>query len=510
MREDDAFDEADPAETLETWTREADLDKALDAAANREEGTTVQEVVTKRLRILNLEAKRVGSMDAGLKDFENLRILNLDHNLLEAVNLGCLPPKIQMLSAYACDATKIVLPSLEAETTMLWKLQRLWLGCNNIDYVPSELGDLCPSLMSVDLSYNAISSFSSVLPALRPLLQLKHLSLCGCPLALMPAYRDVFVGVLRQLAYLDESPLPAPATPAKVCRQRLHARPVTDCWSPFQAEGNAVREKFGLHPEDDPFVLEALDIAKASDAEGTFAIRVRLESAEGLPELEMPELPSQASDTKKGKKDDTVKETPKPSARIKVRASLPPSLCPRSSAGGEAMGPSWGVNVDFKLPEDSVGENDSTGEEVLPAEKDLLVQLPSSALVRDHILLHGLELQVFKVAASPPTQVTEEALPDENAEGDVEVPKTEQDVVEEEILVGRGVVPTESLLSTRLLGAIAVAPSNDGKIGLAVETHASVHERCLLSIETTCLRKAAEDKVRSFCECEAWLRPFMN
>mmetsp|Transcript_33020 Transcript_33020/g.76390 ORF Transcript_33020/g.76390 Transcript_33020/m.76390 type:complete len:523 (-) Transcript_33020:94-1662(-) len=111
--------------------------------------------------------------------------------------IGVLPPNLCGLAAHANQLRSMA----PAETHEC--LLSVGLGFNRITELPSDLGRLYPSLLALDLSYNAIGDLDATLQALSGLLNLTHLTLTGNPMTLLPFYRRRVIFSLTGLKQLD-------------------------------------------------------------------------------------------------------------------------------------------------------------------------------------------------------------------------------------------------------------------------------------------------------------------
>ena len=70
--------------------------------------------------------------------------------------------------------------------------------------IPPAVAAHYPSLLALDLSYNAINDLDAALHALSGALNLTHLTLTGNSVALLPFYRRRVIFALTGLKQLDE------------------------------------------------------------------------------------------------------------------------------------------------------------------------------------------------------------------------------------------------------------------------------------------------------------------
>mmetsp|Transcript_7271 Transcript_7271/g.18535 ORF Transcript_7271/g.18535 Transcript_7271/m.18535 type:complete len:494 (+) Transcript_7271:68-1549(+) len=148
--------------------------------------------VAKTLRVTDAG---IDVMDDGLTAFTSLTFLDLSSNAISEI--GVLPPNLCGLAAHANQLRSMA----PAETHEC--LLSVGLGFNRITELPGDLGRLYPSLLALDLSYNAIGDLDATLQALSGLLNLTHLTLTGNPMTLLPFYRRRVIFSLTGLKQLD-------------------------------------------------------------------------------------------------------------------------------------------------------------------------------------------------------------------------------------------------------------------------------------------------------------------
>lgn len=178
---------------FERWSPELDAIIALPKSQQTLLG------VYGRLRTLHLIELKITSIDSFFPIYlQQLDVLDLSGNQLS--RLQHLPPKISQLDAYNNRIDVIDQPALPES------LIHLGLGCNTIATFPQ-----CPlpALMSLDLSFNNLTSLVQVAAALPSVRSLRHLFLQGNPMTLCVSYRQVILSVAPELEILDEIPVAA-------------------------------------------------------------------------------------------------------------------------------------------------------------------------------------------------------------------------------------------------------------------------------------------------------------
>jgi hypothetical protein len=145
---------------------------------------------------VNLYNKNIKVLDDGLANLTSLHSLGLTGNCLES--LTNLPPALRVINIYA---NKLRTLNISRNPP---PLLHMGLGFNFL----SSCCDLqsITTLVSLDLSYNQISSLRCIIP-LTSLSSLKHLRLLGNPLCLSLAYPFVILNRFPQLLELDGLPM---------------------------------------------------------------------------------------------------------------------------------------------------------------------------------------------------------------------------------------------------------------------------------------------------------------
>lgn len=129
--------------------------------------------------------------------FTNLAFLDVSRNSLTAIDN--LPPQLKFLKAYNNKIQSVTCRKMPS-------LVFLGLGYNALSTEAVEQLSLrFRSLLSLDIAYNNITNIrQSVAQDIAALDKLKHLSIAGNPITLLPYYRLVLARYLPQLQLLDE------------------------------------------------------------------------------------------------------------------------------------------------------------------------------------------------------------------------------------------------------------------------------------------------------------------
>lgn len=148
-------------------------------------------------RSLKLTNMKLNVIEDDCRDlFSSLVSLDISCNHVES--LANLSSGLVSLSAYNNEIHDLErLPNCQG-------LMQLGLGFNFITQVPSSLFLSFPSLISLDLSYNNITSLDPLTTNLRSSSSLRHLSLEGNPCSLLPMYRPRVISELPDLQMLDD------------------------------------------------------------------------------------------------------------------------------------------------------------------------------------------------------------------------------------------------------------------------------------------------------------------
>ncbi|XP_068767608.1 leucine-rich repeat-containing protein 43 [Struthio camelus] len=155
-------------------------------------------------RVLRLVDKGVDRVDEGLLRFQRLEELVLSANRIGTVASANLPGTLKVLEL--CGNAVGDLRELCARPPP--ELQHLGLGYNRLRgswHAAYLAADFWPNLVSLDLSFNALTDLRGLVSELSGLQKLRVLALQGNPLALVPAYRGFVVDSLPRLFVLDDA-----------------------------------------------------------------------------------------------------------------------------------------------------------------------------------------------------------------------------------------------------------------------------------------------------------------
>lgn len=234
-------------------------------------------------RDLSFKQALITKLDSHLRRFHRLEELNVTGNQLTTV--ANLPKNLKVLNAYANQIGSVGVPEGPVPP-----LLHLGLGYNVI----KELDSLLPfvqSLLSLDLSFNHLSSLADVCRVLAAFPRLTHLWLAGNPLCLAPAYRSAVLARLPTLEMLDGVVCepPAPASGSRASTGTTMSPPVTASRetgsreSKTPGKGTGVADKKKGKEEEEKARLEAEQVATARDKEKKdkeeFACFVQTEAA---------------------------------------------------------------------------------------------------------------------------------------------------------------------------------------------------------------------------------------
>jgi hypothetical protein len=145
-----------------------------------------------------LRLPRLKIEEVDLYYFIRLVELDLSGNPFHEGMMQGLPHQLRLLNVYDCQILYIHhLP----ET-----LVHLGVGYNALDNVDSIV-QMCPNLVSLDLTFNSLTNFSETLNSLSQLQSLKHLHLFGNPLSFAENYRAWVLTKIPTLAVFDDLPI---------------------------------------------------------------------------------------------------------------------------------------------------------------------------------------------------------------------------------------------------------------------------------------------------------------
>jgi hypothetical protein len=145
---------------------------------------------------LNLSQFNISGVDEDLVKFTNLTFLDLSRNQLSAVEY--LPPNLKFLKGYNNDIQKI---TCKKSSSLVF----LGAGYNRLGTTGFEqISNRFKNLLSLDLSYNDLTELRNFTSDSQSLQKLRHLTLVGNPLCLLPYYRLVVIKHLKDLQILDD------------------------------------------------------------------------------------------------------------------------------------------------------------------------------------------------------------------------------------------------------------------------------------------------------------------
>ncbi|XP_067163444.1 leucine-rich repeat-containing protein 43 [Apteryx mantelli] len=154
-------------------------------------------------RVLRLVDQGVDEVDEGLLRFQRLEELVLSANRISTVASANLPGTLKVLEL--CGNAVSDLRDLCSRPPP--PLQHLGLGHNRLRGAAQHgclTADSWPNLVSLDLSFNALTDLLGLVSKLAGLQKLRVLLLQGNPLALLAAYRGFVVDSLPRLRVLDD------------------------------------------------------------------------------------------------------------------------------------------------------------------------------------------------------------------------------------------------------------------------------------------------------------------
>lgn len=150
-------------------------------------------------RHLNLSQLNIVSFDGGASRFPNLTDVDVSRNGISAIDF--LPPNLKFLKIYNNKVREVTC----AKQPNLPSLAFLGAGHNALsDGSISQLVQRFRGLLSLDVSYNDLTSLRQFLSSVSSLSRLKHLCAAGNPFCLLPHYRLIVIKNLSTLQLLDE------------------------------------------------------------------------------------------------------------------------------------------------------------------------------------------------------------------------------------------------------------------------------------------------------------------
>lgn len=156
--------------------------------------------IMKMFEEISFKGYQITQIDFLAKDFENLKILNLDNNRITIIENT--PPNLEELYLNSNMVTKIRGPENK-------NLLHLGLSFNSVDLFHLEdIFYFYPNLFSLNLSHNKLVDLEETVNILLRLKNLKVLVLRGNPFVLMEGYKFYCIHKLPNLRVFDTTPIP--------------------------------------------------------------------------------------------------------------------------------------------------------------------------------------------------------------------------------------------------------------------------------------------------------------
>jgi len=197
-------------EMMENEPFKTDLDWSEDCDRLRKIAIKDPEKITKEniflyFTKLRLVDKNITEVDDILLKFKNLKDLILSANWIQNIDLKNLPKKLEVLELYGNKIS-----SFDQFCCSLPVLTHIGLGSNTLTTINGAIHKNCWNhILSMDLSFNGLTSLNTTLHALKNLPTLSNLLLIGNPLFLASCYRGVVIDTLKQLTVLDDTHITA-------------------------------------------------------------------------------------------------------------------------------------------------------------------------------------------------------------------------------------------------------------------------------------------------------------
>ncbi|XP_065831534.1 leucine-rich repeat-containing protein 43-like [Oscarella lobularis] len=154
----------------------------------------------KSFQTLKLINENINEVDEKLAVYENVSELSLSCNHLSVVNGRNLPKQLKVLEL--CD-NQLSNPLALCPGSPP-SVRHVGLGYNRLQNLNWLQPASWPLLLSLDLSFNHLTSLPEVVLALSSLAKLRNLVLQGNPVSLVPAYRPYVIEKLSSLTVLDD------------------------------------------------------------------------------------------------------------------------------------------------------------------------------------------------------------------------------------------------------------------------------------------------------------------
>lgn len=167
---------------------------------------------------LNFSQFNIQGVDEDLLKFTSLTFLDLSKNQLSLVDY--LPPSLKFFKGYNNTIQRISCRKLPS-------LCFLGAGYNKLGTSGFEqISQRFRNLLSLDLSYNNLTEIRNFTSDAQTLQKLRHLTLVGNPLCLLPYYRLIIINHLPQMQILDDVQVgEAEASDAQLVDSTLLERP---------------------------------------------------------------------------------------------------------------------------------------------------------------------------------------------------------------------------------------------------------------------------------------------
>lgn len=174
--------------------------KRYEALRSREAASRVTlQSIAASFTSLDFSSRKISSLSESsqedLNGFKNLQRLTVSRNSLGCVS--ALPPALTVLVASGSGVTDIAAGVLER----MRSLYVLGLSSNPIRDVSFLLSSV--TVVAVDLSYTLLTDLRHIIDVVCGHPTLKDLNLTGCPVTLVPRYREILLGACRNLRTLD-------------------------------------------------------------------------------------------------------------------------------------------------------------------------------------------------------------------------------------------------------------------------------------------------------------------
>jgi hypothetical protein len=461
MEAEDTFDWSDEAKTL------ADLVASdLRLEDRRRPELTTRDFVLGYFKTLRMKDMNIVRIDEDLKHFSALAELSLSGNPLGA--LRRLPQNLVILNVYNCNVRQ-----LGGAGMALPKLVHLGIGYNEVDNdVLKGFPATFPNLLSLDISYNHLSTFQQSMETLREMPKLTSLMLYGNPCCLVRGYTSKTLAGLPKLLRFDDNIVGADdrefyAEELEKLEQEewvaLEAERAAEA-AAAEAETAAAPEGEGDEAEaeegkDAEGKEEAADPTPPKDAATTLNITISSVKNAPPPKVPKPVLDEESQSSveeppAKGKGKGKKGKTPTPS-----RPMSPEDMTPEDyKALAEDQDMRYFVRV---VPPSNAGEHIAYTTRAVPwdvemaVDDDTKLEMPRTGELVECMTFDGLHLELWQSfpGDKPANTAGEDAEDPAQEEGD-ELNETE--VPRRDILVAYSDVDIKGLLNPKLNGVTNV------------------------------------------------------